>query len=246
METPSPFTPLGAKGIGEGNNMSTPVCIANAIADALGPDVDPEAIVLPMTPSRIIGLISAPEKPPGESIPASKSDGKQYSAAGSVHIAAPPEAVYRVLHDPQAMASVIPGCRELEAVAFNMYRADMSLSVGLVKVGFRVEMTLADEDPMRRMRIFGKGTGPLGSAEGDGRITLTAVEGGTRLDYRYGFALNGKIVAVGARMIESATGMVLQQLFVRLGRVAGGKAPGKGLWQRLLHLIGLGGTGERK
>ena len=246
METPSPFTPLGAKGIGEGNNMSTPVCIANAIADALAPDVDPEAIVLPMTPSRIIGLISAPEKPPGESIPASKSDGKQYSAAGSVHIAAPPEAVYRVLHDPQAMASVIPGCRELEAVAFNMYRADMSLSVGLVKVGFRVEMTLADEDPMRRMRIFGKGTGPLGSAEGDGRITLTAVEGGTRLDYRYGFALNGKIVAVGARMIESATGMVLQQLFVRLGRVAGGKAPGKGLWQRLRHLIGLGGSGERK
>ena len=36
METPSPFTPLGAKGLGEGNNMSTPVCIANAVADALG------------------------------------------------------------------------------------------------------------------------------------------------------------------------------------------------------------------
>jgi CO/xanthine dehydrogenase Mo-binding subunit len=37
METPSPFTPLGAKGLGEGNNMSTPVCIANAFADALRP-----------------------------------------------------------------------------------------------------------------------------------------------------------------------------------------------------------------
>ena len=24
LETPSPFTPLGAKGLGEGNNMSTP------------------------------------------------------------------------------------------------------------------------------------------------------------------------------------------------------------------------------
>jgi 2-furoyl-CoA dehydrogenase large subunit len=35
-ETPSPFTPLGAKGAGEGNAMSTPVCIANAVADALG------------------------------------------------------------------------------------------------------------------------------------------------------------------------------------------------------------------
>jgi 2-furoyl-CoA dehydrogenase large subunit len=37
LETPSPFTPLGAKGLGEGNNMSTPVCIANAFADALRP-----------------------------------------------------------------------------------------------------------------------------------------------------------------------------------------------------------------
>jgi 2-furoyl-CoA dehydrogenase large subunit len=36
VETPSPFTRLGAKGVGEGNCMSTPVCIANAVADALG------------------------------------------------------------------------------------------------------------------------------------------------------------------------------------------------------------------
>ncbi len=35
-ESPSPLTPLGAKGLAEGNCMSTPVCIANAIADALG------------------------------------------------------------------------------------------------------------------------------------------------------------------------------------------------------------------
>ncbi len=47
METPSPFTPLGAKGLGEGNNMSTPPCIANAVADALGV----EDIRLPLTPS---------------------------------------------------------------------------------------------------------------------------------------------------------------------------------------------------
>ena len=38
-ESPSPFTPLGAKGVGEGNSMSTPVCIANAVADALGLEI---------------------------------------------------------------------------------------------------------------------------------------------------------------------------------------------------------------
>jgi 2-furoyl-CoA dehydrogenase large subunit len=56
-ESPSPFTPLGAKGVGEGNCMSTPVCIANAIADALGlAELD-----LPATPAKLAALIHGPE-----------------------------------------------------------------------------------------------------------------------------------------------------------------------------------------
>ncbi len=52
-KSPSPFTPLGAKGLAEGNCMSTPACIANAIADALGVS----EIVLPATPRRIYAMI---------------------------------------------------------------------------------------------------------------------------------------------------------------------------------------------
>jgi 2-furoyl-CoA dehydrogenase large subunit len=58
-ESPSPFTPLGAKGVGEGNCMSTPVCIANAIADALGLD----ALDLPATPAKLAAHIHGPEPP---------------------------------------------------------------------------------------------------------------------------------------------------------------------------------------
>jgi 2-furoyl-CoA dehydrogenase large subunit len=54
FESPSPFTPLGAKGVGEGNCMSTPVCIANAVADALGvAEID-----LPLSPSKLAALIA--------------------------------------------------------------------------------------------------------------------------------------------------------------------------------------------
>jgi 2-furoyl-CoA dehydrogenase large subunit len=52
-ETPSPVTPIGAKGVGEGNAMSTPVCLANAVADALGI----AEIALPLTPPAIAALI---------------------------------------------------------------------------------------------------------------------------------------------------------------------------------------------
>jgi len=58
MESPSPLTPLGAKGLAEGNCMSTPVCIANAIADALGAADVP----LPATPRRIHAMLEAGKK----------------------------------------------------------------------------------------------------------------------------------------------------------------------------------------
>jgi carbon-monoxide dehydrogenase large subunit len=42
VETPSPWNPLGAKGIGEGGAIGTPAAIASAVADALGrPAPDP-------------------------------------------------------------------------------------------------------------------------------------------------------------------------------------------------------------
>ena len=52
-ETPSPVTPLGAKGVAEGNSMSTPVCIANAVADALGV----AEVSLPLTPERVLEIL---------------------------------------------------------------------------------------------------------------------------------------------------------------------------------------------
>jgi aerobic carbon-monoxide dehydrogenase large subunit len=52
LETPSPFTPLGAKGLGESGAIAVPAAIANAVADALAPlgvrHLDP-----PYTPERL-------------------------------------------------------------------------------------------------------------------------------------------------------------------------------------------------
>jgi 2-furoyl-CoA dehydrogenase large subunit len=52
--SPSPFTALGAKGLGEGNTMSAPAAIANAVADALQRD----DVELPLTPPRVWELLS--------------------------------------------------------------------------------------------------------------------------------------------------------------------------------------------
>ena len=68
-DVPSAATPLGAKGVGEGNCMTTPVCLANAVADALGAD----SLNLPLTPARIGTLIHGPERTPPQAADATES-----------------------------------------------------------------------------------------------------------------------------------------------------------------------------
>ncbi len=113
VESPSPFTPLGAKGVGEGNCMSTPVCLANAVADALSL----EAIDLPLTPAKLAALAAGRDEPAppagraGQGAPSrgSKPGDRTMRGEGSARVAAPPEAVWAMLLDPEVLASVIPG-----------------------------------------------------------------------------------------------------------------------------------------
>jgi carbon-monoxide dehydrogenase large subunit len=57
METPSPNTEFGVKGIGESGAIGPPAAIANAINDALAP-IGVELLETPMTPMRILAAIA--------------------------------------------------------------------------------------------------------------------------------------------------------------------------------------------
>ena len=54
VETPSPFTESGIKGMGESGIIGAPAAVVNAVLDALG--VEPAEVVLPLTPERIVAL----------------------------------------------------------------------------------------------------------------------------------------------------------------------------------------------
>lgn len=58
METPSPYTKFGVKGIGEGGAIAPPAAIANAINDALRP-LGAEMLRSPVTPRRIVEQVLA-------------------------------------------------------------------------------------------------------------------------------------------------------------------------------------------
>ena len=54
--TPSPFTPLGTKGVGEGGAIAPGACLANAVSDALAP-LGVTVDATPITPESVLRLI---------------------------------------------------------------------------------------------------------------------------------------------------------------------------------------------
>jgi 2-furoyl-CoA dehydrogenase large subunit len=228
MQSPSPFTPLGAKGVGEGNCMSTPVCIANAVADAL----DLDHVDLPLTPAKLAASIHAAEPPPPPTAAPAGRD-RALQGAGKMRVAAAPRAVWQALLDTKTLASIIPGCHNVEQVSPTHFRADVTLGVGPAKGRYRADVSLTDLVSPTSATLAGKASGALGSAVATGHLRLDADGAtGTVITYDYQAEVGGKIAAVGGRLLDGAARIIIRQFLEALAaRVGGASAP---RWRRSL------------
>ena len=242
---PSPYTRLGAKGIAEGNQYTTPVCIANAVADALGI----EEIQLPLRPARVLEWLQAEEPPPSAAVSLDDSAGQPagptIDGSGEMHVPAAPEEVWALLLDPERMARIVPGCEALEAAGDNSFTGTVMLGAGPVKGRFDARIDLTDLEKPHRARLAGTADGALGSSRGSGAFELSEQDGGTLVRYRYSVELSGKVAAVGGRLIRGAARQLIDRFLRALVREAGGEAPpgpeggqSDGLARRLKRLVG--------
>ena len=67
LETPSPHTPGGMKGLGEGGMIPAPAAVGNAVAAAL-PEIAGKLLETPITPSLIVELLAAASGDGGEDV----------------------------------------------------------------------------------------------------------------------------------------------------------------------------------
>lgn len=228
IETPSPFTPLGAKGVGEGNCMSTPVCLANAVADALGV----ADVTLPLKPSVIAALVAGdePAAPAGRT-PEANPGGRTLRGAGEAQVSASPQALWDMLLNADVLASIIPGCHDVKKLSPTRFTAEVTLGIGPVKGRYKADIALSNLDAPHSATLTGSVSGALGSGGGAGQIMLEPAGEGTRLSYTYEAQVGGKVAAIGGRLLDGAARAIISQFFAALARKA---APAKpGLFARL-------------
>jgi len=150
---------------------------------------------------------------------------------GRYLIPAPPEAVWGALHDPDILASCIPGSQSVTRISETDYEAVAVIKIGPVKARFSGKVNWLDAEPTEGFThvgvLSGEGKGgPAGFAKGQSLVQL-AVEGeNTVLTYSAKATVGGKLAQIGQRLIDSTAKSIADNFFANFEKLmrAGGKA----------------------
>ena len=145
---------------------------------------------------------------------------------GSRTVPADIDTTWRALNDPEVLKACIPGCESVERVSDNEYRLTMTARVGPVSARFTGRMVLADiVAPTSYTLSFEGQGGAAGFAKGEARVTLSANEPGTRIDYQVKAQIGGKLAQIGSRLVDGAAAKVADDFFARFADRLGGPSP---------------------
>ena len=138
---------------------------------------------------------------------------------GSHDIPAPRQKVWDAFLDPNRLRQAMPGCEKLEGVGTDEFKATMKIGVAAVKGTFEGKVRLSDKRPPDSYRMAVEGSGGPGFIRGETIITLSDVEGGTRVSYSADVQIGGLIAGVGQRMLGGVSKMMADQFFNRMSEL---------------------------
>lgn len=140
---------------------------------------------------------------------------------GAHDVAAPRQRVWDAFLDPEYLRQAIPGCEKLEATGPGQYKATLKIGVGGVKGTFEGKVDLSDLKAPTSYRMHVEGTGGPGFVRGDTDVTLSDIEGGTRVSYIADVQVGGLIASVGQRMLGGVSRMMADKFFGKMGELLG-------------------------
>lgn len=143
---------------------------------------------------------------------------------GSHDVPVARQRVWDAFLDPELLRQAIPGCEKLEALGNDEYRAVMKIGVAAVKGTFEGKVKLTDKKPPESYRQHAEGSGAPGFVRADTLVTLTEIEGGTRVAYSADVQIGGLIAGVGQRMLGGVSKMMADQFFNRMSQLLQGAA----------------------
>jgi hypothetical protein len=124
----------------------------------------------------------------------------------------PREEVWKLVRDPEVLASALPGAQNLTKVSDQEYLGEMNVRVGPVAGVFTGKVLVSDEVPPESYTLGVEGKGGPGFAEGTGHVDLVDLgDGKTLMKYTGDVNIGGRLAGVGQRMIETVSKSMTRQ-----------------------------------
>lgn len=139
---------------------------------------------------------------------------------GSYTLPVPLERAYDLLQDPVVLASAMPGCDHLEKIGPDEYAMRMKMVLASFSGLFDSKVRLADLDKPNGYRMIVNGQGKIGFLIGEGRIALSQNGAGTVVTYDGEVQIGGTIAAVGQRLIDTTSKMMIKKFFEKIAAAA--------------------------
>lgn len=127
-----------------------------------------------------------------------------------------PAVAYQMMQDPGVLARAIPGCESLERVGENEYRMKMRFALASLSGAFEGKVRIIDQRPPQSFRLVVEGSGRIGFVKGDGVLEFRAASNGTEISYEGDAHVGGALAAVGQRLVDGTTKMLLKRFFEAL------------------------------
>lgn len=127
--------------------------------------------------------------------------------SGSFGFDAPPDMVYRLFTDPDALMNATVGLRALRPLGPDMWEAEMQVRLGGFALAYRGTIAVTDRTPDGyRLRIAAETDG--GAIDADVALWFRPFGSGTRVEYAAEFAIRG------AQRLQPALARALVDFFM--------------------------------
>ena len=139
---------------------------------------------------------------------------------GTYTLPVPVEKAYSSLQDPALLCQTMPGCESLDKIGPDEYAMKMKMAMSMVSGNFDGKVRIADQNPHSSFKLIVEGQGKIGFVKGTGAINLKAIdEKSTEVTYDGDVQVGGTIAAVGSRLIDTTSKMMIKKFFDKMSEL---------------------------
>lgn len=139
---------------------------------------------------------------------------------GTYTLSIPSDKAYTSLQDPALLAQCMPGCESLDRIGPDEYAMKMKMALAAVSGLFDGKVKITDQNPPSSFKLTVEGQGKIGHMKGVGAIQLKpASETSTEVTYEGDVTVGGTIAAVGSRLIDTTSKMMIKKFFEKFASV---------------------------